>query len=233
MTMCIFTKVGETRIRFTRIIRSPIAMRKVGSIILLTLGSHLANAQTEKDYVVCDAVIENGDTIPVVYLDNAVISESPRWNKKFQKRYNRLLPKVVKVYPYAEAAGQLMRQYEAEMMAIESEKERKKFLKQAEKELMAQFEGELTQMTISEGMILIKLIDRQTGDTSFELIQELKGNFSAFMWQSLARLFGHNLKNQYDGEGDDLLIEEIVRRIENGEIHVEHKEVNLAGPILK
>jgi hypothetical protein len=124
-----------------------------------------------------------------------------------------------------------MQQYEAQLNEIESDNERKKFLKKAEKELMQQFEGELTNLTISEGMILIKLIDRETGDTSFQLIQELKGNFSAWMWQGLARLFGHNLKNDYDAEGDELIIEEVVRRIENGEIHVDKKQVSLAGPV--
>jgi len=74
-------------------------------------------------------------------------------------------------------------------------------------------------MTISEGIILIKLIDRETGDCSYELISELRGSFSAFMWQSLARLFGHNLKSEYDGEGDDAAIEEIVGEIEMGIIH--------------
>lgn len=198
------------------------------SIVLVCLS---VSAQDQKDHVVCDAIIENGDTIPVVMLGNAVVSPSVVYNRKFQKRYNRLQPKIVKAYPYAEAAGQLMQQYDAQLKEIEDEKDRKKFLKKAEKELMQQFEGELTNLTISEGMILIKLIDRETGDTSYELIQELKGNFSAWMWQGLARLFGHNLKNEYDAEGDELIIEEVVRRIENGEIHVDKKQVSLAGPV--
>jgi hypothetical protein len=198
------------------------------SIFFLFLG---ISAQDQKDHVICDAIIENGDTIPVVMLGSAVVSQSVAYNKKFQKRYNRLEPKIIKAYPYAEAAGQLMQQYEAQLNEIESDNERKKFLKKAEKELMQQFEGELTNLTISEGMILIKLIDRETGDTSFQLIQELKGNFSAWMWQGLARLFGHNLKNDYDAEGDELIIEEVVRRIENGEIHVDKKQVSLAGPV--
>jgi hypothetical protein len=198
------------------------------SLFFLSLGS---SAQDQKVHVICDAIIENGDTIPVVMLGDAVVSQSITWNKKFQKRYNRLEPKIIKAYPYAEAAGQLMAQYDEQLKEIEDEKERKKFLKKAEKELMSQFEGELTDLTISEGMILIKLIDRETGDTSYELIQELKGNFSAWMWQGLARLFGHNLKNEYDAEGDELIIEEVVRRIEAGEILVDKKHVSLAGPV--
>jgi len=180
--------------------------------------------------VLCDAIVIDGDTIPVIVLDAAIVSDNQRWNKAFRRRYNRLEPKVVKVYPYAKAAGDLMKQYEIELSKLRSESEKKKFIKSAEDELKRQFEGDLTKMTVSEGMILIKLIDRETGDTSFELIQELKGSFSAFMWQTLARLFGHNLKDLYDADGDDIIIESIVERIEHHEIAVESKVVEIQTP---
>lgn len=197
-------------------------------IILITLLSFSAFSQQEKGQnTVCDAIIQDGDTIAVINLDNAVVSSSPRWNKKYQARYNHLEPKVVKVYPYAQAAGELMRQYDAELDHISGEKERREFIKRCENEMKSQFEGDLVKMTASEGIILIKLIDRETGDTSYELIQELKGGFNAFMWQGLARLFGHNLKDQYDSEGDDFIIEQICERIESKELSVEKKEISL------
>jgi len=71
-------------------------------------------------------------------------------------------------------------------------------------------------MTFSEGRILIKLVDRQTGKTSYELVQQLRGNLSAVLWQSVARVFSTSLKYEYDKDGDDKWIEEIVARIENG-----------------
>ena len=186
-----------------------------------------AFSQTE-DNTVCDALIEGEDTIAVVMLGEVAVAEEFRRSKKYYRRYNRLEPKVIKTYPYAKAAGELMRQYDAELAKIKGEKERKAFIKQAEQELKNQFEGDLKEMTVSEGMILIRLIDRETGDTSYELIREVKGGFSAFMWQSFARLFGHNLKDQYDAQGDDEIIESIVQRIERKEIIVEERQVSIS-----
>jgi hypothetical protein len=83
-----------------------------------------------------------------------------------------------------------------------------------EKDIKDNFESELKQLTITQGRILIKLIDRQTGNTSYVLVQDLKGRFSAFFWQSLARLFGSNLKSHYDPYGEDAEIEKIIKSIE-------------------
>ena len=91
-------------------------------------------------------------------------------------------------------------------------------MKQAEDELKAEFEGDLKKLSFKQGIILIKLVDRETGNTSYELVQELRGNFTAFFWQTFARLFGYNLKVKYDPLGDDKEIEDIVVMIENGQI---------------
>lgn len=203
-------------------------LMRISLCILISLISWTAYSQQEKKQnTVCDAIIHDGDTIAVVNLDNAVVSSNPRWNRKYQSRYNHLQPKVVKVYPYAHAAGELMRQYDIELQTIRGEKERRAFIKAAEEEMKDQFEGDLVKMTVSEGIILIKLIDRETGDTSYELIKELKNGFNAFMWQGLARVFGHNLKDQYDSEGDDFIIEQICERIEKKELTVKKKEISL------
>lgn len=101
---------------------------------------------------------------------------------------------------------------------LTSEREREKYLKVKEKELFAKFEQPLRHLTISQGRILIKLIDRETGNTSYELIKSLKGRFSAFVWQGVARLFGSNLKSEYDSIGKDIEIENIVLLIDEGRI---------------
>ena len=93
------------------------------------------------------------------------------------------------------------------------------------KKLQSEFEGELKKLTIKQGIILVKLIDRETGNTSYELVKQLRGSFSAFLWQSLARLFGSNLKLEYDPYGEDKLIEEIVVMIEQGVIPCEQRNV--------
>ncbi len=194
-------------------------------LVSLLSGTHLS-AQKDST-LLCPAVIENGDTIGYVILSEATVIEEKKRSKRYIKRYNRLESRIVKVYPYATAAGELMAQYDSELAKIKNKKDQKEFIELAEDELKKQFEGDLKDMSVTEGIILIKLIDRQTGDTSYELIKELKGNFSAFMWQGVARLFGHNLKDEYEGEGDDEIIEDVVRRIEAGEIKVGKREVHL------
>lgn len=165
------------------------------------------------------------DTVALVHLDEAVVSTREGLAAKYQKRYSKIQRKVLKVYPYAHAAGKLMREYEKELSQLKTERERKRYISKAEDELKEEFEGEIRNMTISEGLILIKLIDRETGDTSYELIKELRGSFSAFLWQSVARLFGSNLKEDYDPELEDRIIEDVVQRIERGEITVPEREV--------
>jgi hypothetical protein len=103
------------------------------------------------------------------------------------------------------------------MDSMKNAREKKKFLKQVEQDLQDEFGAELTNLSITQGTILLTLIDRETGDTSYELVKQLRGTISAFFWQSLARLFGHNLKDGYDADGDQEMIEDIILRIENGE----------------
>ena len=81
---------------------------------------------------------------------------------------------------------------------------------------MDRFEKEVRKLTVSQGIILVKLIDRETGRTSYQVIKELKGNVTAFFWQGIARIFGNNLKTEYDPEGEDRVIEDIVLGIEAG-----------------
>lgn len=190
------------------------------------------NSFSQSDDVECveeEMCEEFSDTLYMsVLVPTVEIKRSRKRDKKFDRKYKRIEKKVIKVYPYAKAAGELMRSYDAELSKITNEKDQKKFIKLAEEELKRQFEGDLRDMTISEGVILIKLIDRETGDSSYELIQELKGGFSAFMWQGVARLFSHNLKDEYDpyDDMDDEVIEYVIDKIEFGFLDIEEKDVN-------
>jgi len=158
-----------------------------------------------------------------------VIEAKKGSNRSKARQYDRIQKKVIKVYPYARAAADVMEMYNNVCAQITSESERKRLLDQAEDEMKKQFEKDLRGLTVSEGVILIKLIDRETGDNSYTLVQELKGKFSAFMWQGLARMFGHNLKSEYDPEGEDVWIENIVTQIEDGYIPVEIRQVDPFG----
>jgi len=91
-------------------------------------------------------------------------------------------------------------------------------MKRAEKEINKEYGGELKDLTFSQGKILIKLIDRETGETSYDLVQTLRGKFTAFFYQTFARIWGYNLKVRYDPLGEDRQIEAIVRMIELGQL---------------
>jgi hypothetical protein len=175
-------------------------------------------AQQESSKVL-NAIIVDGDTIAVDDL-----SEVNIYNKETSgisaeaKQFNRLVKNVKKVYPYAKLAGIKFNEYSALLAGVKNEKEKRRMMKKAQDELEAQFGEDLKALTFSQGKILLKLVDRQTGNSSFELVQEFRGKFVAFFWQSFAKLFGYNLKIQYDPLGEDKDIELIVLMIENGSI---------------
>lgn len=173
----------------------------------------------ESKYTVLRARVFEGDTIPHVKLDEIeVYSLVIPKSRKAQKRLTKLVKNIKIVYPYAKLAGIKLREYEYLLVNALTDKERKKIMKQAEKEINEEYGGELRELTFSQGKILIKLIDRETGDTSFDLVQELRGKFTAFWYQTFARIWGYNLKVRYDPKGEDRQIEIIVRMIERGQI---------------
>ena len=135
-----------------------------------------------------------------------------------KKQLTKLIYNVKKVYPYAKLAGIQLRRYDKMLSEAKNDKESRKLMKQAEKEINEQYGGELKDLTFSQGKILIKLIDRETGETSYNLVSDLRGNFTAFFYQAFARIWGYNLKVKYDPEGEDKQIEAIVKMIERGQI---------------
>lgn len=154
-----------------------------------------------------------GDTIPLVFLTPiTVVSKRKFKNARDERRYNKLYYNVLKAYPLAKAAGKRLEALEAELPEIPEAKQRA-HVKAVEEELKKQYKQQLLNLTISQGKILIKLIDRETSRTSFDLIKEFRGGFQAFMWQSLAGFFGTNLKDGYD-EQEDRDIEIILQMIE-------------------
>lgn len=148
------------------------------------------------------------------------MDKKPYGNKRMDKKYRYLKYHVKKVYPYAKVAGVKLHEYNDRLMKMGSDVKRRKYMKLMEKELKAEFEGDMRNLSVYQGKILIRLIDRETGDTSYGLIKELRGSFQAFFWQSLARLFGSNLKMEYDPDSneEDRIIEDIVMGIEAGYI---------------
>jgi len=163
------------------------------------------------------AIIENGDTIILGYLDDVDIYSKPVFeSRRDERRYWRLVYNLKKVYPYAKLAGIKLKEMNEHFLTLKNEKEKKDYTKQVEDEIRSQFEADLKDLNTTQGLLLIKLIDRETGKTSYALVKELRGGFSAVIWQTLARLFGYNLKTKYDPKGEDKLIEELVVAIDKG-----------------
>ena len=142
-----------------------------------------------KGYLVNKRIVD-GDTMALLNLREIVILPPHEFhNKREVLKYAKLVRNVKKVLPYAKIARTKLMLIESEVEKIPNEAERKEFIKHAEKSLKEDFQDEITNLTMSQGRILIKLIDRETGNTSYALIKELRGSFSAFLYQSIARLF--------------------------------------------
>ena len=197
-------------------------MKKLLNFVLLTLPffclSFNLKGQVVEGITLKGAIID-GDTIAYMVLPVVKIY-APRIFKssKDERKWSKLVRDVKKVYPYAVIANDKIKEYDAKLVKIDSDSEKKRMMKLAEDDLKSQFEKDIRNMTYSQGTILIKLIDRETGNTSYEIVKEFRGVLSAFFWQSVARFFGANLKDEYDATGDDKLIEEIVVLIQGGDI---------------
>jgi len=189
-----------------------------GFLIVVSLFFGLVvQAQVKDTSDIMMGMIKDGDTIIHKNIQEIwVMPEREFETRRERRRYNRLVSKVKKVLPYAKLAGDMLQQYEPVYMELESEREKKKLMKDLEQQLLDQYKDEMKRMSISEGRILLKLIDREADRTSYTLIKEFRGGFSAFFWQGIARLFGSDLKSEYDPEGEDRVLEEIVTLVEVG-----------------
>jgi hypothetical protein len=164
-------------------------------------------------------IIEGSDTVPVINLSivNIIDSASPEYLKNLQAYY-RLRFNVIKVYPYAKLAAVKLNEMNRTMDTMSTKRDKKRYKKEVEDQVRKDFEDQIKKLSINQGNVFIKLLDRETGHTSYELIKDLKGSLNAFFAQGVAKMFGHDLKDVYDPEGEDKAIENIVRQIERGEI---------------
>lgn len=186
--------------------------------VLPGIAQHEEPRTSNDSFTVVGRII-HGDTIWLAEIDEVFIFPEKKFTSDLLRRkYSRLIHNIKVVYPWAKLAAKKLEEVNAVMADMETERERKEYMKQVEKELKDEFEDDLKQLTITQGRILIKLVDRETGSTSYELVKELRGSFSAFFWQALAKLFGSNLKSEYDPYGEDKLIEEIIILIDKGQL---------------
>ncbi|MEI8203077.1 MAG: DUF4294 domain-containing protein [Bacteroidota bacterium] len=191
---------------------------KIAFTLCFLLNFACAWAQEPRQIVVL-ATIVGEDTIPLVNLAEVIIYAHVEYRTIQQEiDYQRLVRNVRKVLPYSKLASVKISEFNAIISNISNEKAKDKRLKEAEKELKDQFEDDIKDFTDTQGKIFIKLIYRQTGNSSYEVIKKLRGSFNAFVWQTLAKMFGYNLKEEYDPSGKDKDLEIVVKRLENGEL---------------
>lgn len=212
-------------------------MKKVITFIILLLScaysySQVTDSVVKKPLMKIDSAavknkgtaVYNGDTIRLYTLPDVMISGAmdPTTVDNMQQYY-RLRKNVIRTYPYAKLASATLKTINDSLSKITSKRARKKYIKSTEKEMKVKFEDELKKLSVNQGKILIKLVDRETGSSSFELVKEYRGVFEAFFWQTTARFFGISMKTTYDPEGEDKVIESIVQAIERGDIPVAQK----------
>jgi len=133
-------------------------------------------------------------------------------SREAELRHNRLRHNVIKVLPYAHFAKERYEQLHRDLAMTASRREQRRLVKNCENEIKDMFNREVKKLSVTQGKILIKLIDRQTGNSSYEVVRELRGGVTAFFYQSVARVFGHNLKAEYDPQ-EDMEIEFILRSL--------------------
>ncbi len=153
----------------------------------------------------------NDELIPWFPLSDVVINSTRIFKTPLERaKFNRLRYNVLRVLPYAMFARNRYEQLQRDMAVTSTRRDKRKLIKAFEKEIKDMFNKEIKNLTITQGGILIKLIDRETGNSSYDLLKDMKGGVNAFFYQSVARIFGNNLKNKYDPE-EDRDIENIIR----------------------
>lgn len=169
----------------------------------------------QRDTLLVGAIVYQGDTIPAQTLEWVwVDGKLSKAQSKKRAEWTRLRNAVYVTYPFAKRAGAIMNDINAKLLTINSESKRKKYIQSREKELKKEFADPLSDLSVYQGKVLMKLINRQTGNNCYLIIKEYKGGFTARFWQTIAFVFGSNLKQPYDPTADDKEIEGIVMEME-------------------
>jgi len=166
------------------------------------------------DTLLVPYVVYEGDSIPYSELEWVyVFGKMSEAQKEAFKKWTRLRNAIYVTYPYAKKASHIFNEINFEISRMQNPKDRKEYVKSREKELKKQFADPLTNLSVYQGKVLMKLINRETHNTCYEIIKEYKGGFSARFWQTIAWVFGSSLKQYYDPRGDDSEMEPIVQEV--------------------
>ena len=161
----------------------------------------------------------DSDTVPFFGIRQVLIFPERKFKSRRQYReYQRMIRNLKIVYPYALEAKTILEQLDSAYASTTSLQEQRKFSYKMEKKLHRQFEQQIRNLTYSQGHMLIKLINRETGLTSYEIIKRFRGSLSAGLWQGVAKLFSSDLKSTFKPEEEDKILEELIILYENGQL---------------
>jgi len=170
----------------------------------------------KNDTIMVPAIYYNGEWMPYGEMEMVYISKLPPDKlAKVLEGYNRLRNAVYVTYPYAKSAAVIINDVNAQLVGVESKKERKAYIKSREKDLKKEFTEPLSNLSVYQGKVLMKLINRETGNNCYEIIKEYRGGLNARLYQTVAFFFGSSLKQEYDTKINttDRQIEAIVQEI--------------------
>ncbi|KAA6346271.1 hypothetical protein EZS27_006196 [termite gut metagenome] len=183
--------------------------------------SYACYAQENKGEKGClvPVCVYDGETIPYVQLPVVYVFKPVVFtNEKEKKEYNKLVRDVKKTLPVSREVKQILIETYEYMQMLPNEKSRQAHIKIVEKGVKEQYTARMKKLTFSQGKLLIKLIDRECNQTSYELVKAFMGSFKAVFYQSFAGLFGASLKREYNPQGEDRLVERVILLVENGQI---------------
>lgn len=164
-------------------------------------------------------IVDGKDTI---YIDeiraSKVYSRIPKQRGRDWRKYYRLVHNFSKAYPYALVVKKLVIEADSTIAADNLKGvKRERYISSVQSELFEVFEGQMRKLTVSQGALIMKLVDREVGKSSYNLIKSYKNVLTAGFWQGIARIFGSDLKKPYDPEGEDKAVEELVKTWEDGD----------------
>lgn len=182
--------------------------KAVGSIPLESVTAAPRDSSNILEYIV-----EGGDTIYIDQIRAAKVwSMLPRQKGKDWRQYYRLVHNFSKAYPYALVARKLVTEADSVIAARNLKGvKRDKYITAVQDELFDVFEGQMKKLTVSQGALIMKLVDREVGKSSYDIIRGYKNRMAAGFWQGIAKMFGSDLKKPYDPEGEDKEVEELVK----------------------